>query len=98
MMAWCLPIWTFPTFIVLSSPLNVLVREDDSLSVFLLGRLGVNVRGLRGEVAKALKPYGLESFAEQLPAYWGEQPYIISAGIRYRGHDSKLRPFDLIDD
>ena len=30
--------------------LNVLVREDDSLSVFLLGRVGVNVRGLRGEV------------------------------------------------
>ena len=33
--------------------LNVLVREDDSLSVFLLGRVGVNVRGLRGEVERA---------------------------------------------
>ena len=36
-----------------------------------------------GEVAKALKPYGLESFAEQLPAYWGEQPY--TAGPTYLG-------------
>ena len=36
-----------------------------------------------GEMAKALKPYGLESFAEQLPAYWGEQPY--TAGPTYLG-------------
>ena len=35
--------------------LNVLVREDDSLSVFLLGRVGVNVRGLRGEVERAVR-------------------------------------------
>ena len=34
-------------------------------------------------MAKALKPYGLESFAEQLPAYWGEQPY--TAGPTYLG-------------
>ena len=38
--------------------LNVLVREDDSLSVFLLGRVGVNVRGLRGEVERAAPCFG----------------------------------------
>ena len=30
--------------------LAVLIREDDSLATFLLGRVGVNVRGLRDEV------------------------------------------------
>ena len=30
--------------------LAVLIREDDSLSTFLLGRVGVNVRSLRDEV------------------------------------------------
>lgn len=27
-----------------------------------------------GKVAEALKPYGLEGIAEQLPAYWGSSP------------------------
>lgn len=36
-----------------------------------------------GEVAKALRPYGMESVAEQLPAYWGEQPY--TGGPTYLG-------------
>ena len=35
--------------------LSVLLREDDSLSVFLLGRVGVNVRGLRSEVDRAVR-------------------------------------------
>ena len=34
--------------------LNVLIREDDSLSTFLLGRVGVNVRGLRDEVERTV--------------------------------------------
>ena len=34
--------------------LAVLIREDDSLATFLLGRVGVNVRGLRGEVDRAV--------------------------------------------
>ncbi|WP_295961416.1 ATP-dependent chaperone ClpB [uncultured Alistipes sp.] len=34
--------------------LSVLVREDDSLATFLLGRVGVNVRGLRDEVGRAV--------------------------------------------
>ena len=34
--------------------LGVLIREDDSLCTFLLGRVGVNVRGLRGEVEQAI--------------------------------------------
>ena len=34
--------------------LSVLVREDDSLGAFLLGRVGVNVRGLREEAARAV--------------------------------------------
>jgi len=34
--------------------LSVLVREDDSLGTFLLGRVGVNVRGLREEAARAV--------------------------------------------
>lgn len=34
--------------------LAVLIREDDSLSTFLLGRVGVNVRGLRDEVERAV--------------------------------------------
>ncbi|HJI20089.1 ATP-dependent chaperone ClpB [Alistipes sp.] len=34
--------------------LSVLVREDDSLATFLLGRVGVNVRGLRDEANRAV--------------------------------------------
>ncbi len=34
--------------------LSVLIRDDDSLSTFLLGRVGVNVRGLRDEVQRAV--------------------------------------------
>ena len=34
--------------------LSVLVREDDSLAMFLLGRVGVNVRGLRDEAGRAV--------------------------------------------
>ncbi|WP_417016642.1 ATP-dependent chaperone ClpB [Alistipes sp.] len=34
--------------------LAVLIREDDSLATFLLGRVGVNVRGLREEVDRAV--------------------------------------------
>ncbi|MDE5707715.1 MAG: hypothetical protein K2H69_06135, partial [Alistipes sp.] len=34
--------------------LATLLREDDSLSVFLLGRVGVNVRGLRAETDRAV--------------------------------------------
>ena len=34
--------------------LGVLIAEDDSLSTFLLGRVGVNVRKLRGDVAAAI--------------------------------------------
>ena len=34
--------------------LSVLIREDDSLGTFLLGRVGVNVRGLREEVNRAV--------------------------------------------
>ncbi|MBS7025962.1 ATP-dependent chaperone ClpB [Alistipes sp.] len=34
--------------------LSVLVREDDSLAAFLLGRVGVNVRGLRDEAGRAV--------------------------------------------
>ncbi|MEG0789457.1 MAG: ATP-dependent chaperone ClpB [Alistipes sp.] len=33
--------------------LSILLREDDSLSTFLLGRVGVNVRTLRDEVTQA---------------------------------------------
>ena len=35
--------------------LSVLIAEDDSLSAFLLGRVGVNVRSLREEVRKAVE-------------------------------------------
>ena len=35
--------------------LSVLIAEDDSLSAFLLGRVGVNVRSLREEARKALE-------------------------------------------
>ena len=34
--------------------LATLIREDDSLSTFLLGRVGVNVRSLRDEVGRAV--------------------------------------------
>ncbi len=34
--------------------LSVLVREDNSLAAFLLGRVGVNVRGLREEAERAV--------------------------------------------
>ena len=34
--------------------LAALIREDDSLSTFLLGRVGVNVRSLRDEVGRAV--------------------------------------------
>ena len=35
--------------------LSVLIAEDDSLSAFLLGRVGVNVRSLREEACKAVE-------------------------------------------
>ena len=35
--------------------LSVLIREDDSLAAFLLGRVGVQVRGLRDEVTRAVE-------------------------------------------
>ena len=35
-------------------PLSVLVREDDSLAAFLLGRTGVNVKQLRDDVQRAV--------------------------------------------
>ncbi|MEG1405176.1 MAG: ATP-dependent Clp protease ATP-binding subunit, partial [Alistipes sp.] len=35
--------------------LSVLIREEDSLATFLLGRVGVNVRGVRDEVARAVE-------------------------------------------
>ncbi len=35
--------------------LSVLIREDDSLAAFLLGRVGVNIRGLRDEAARAVE-------------------------------------------
>ncbi len=36
--------------------LAVLIREDDSLATFLLGRVGVNVRGLRDETSAPSAP------------------------------------------
>ena len=35
--------------------LSVLIAEDDSLSSFLLGRVGVNVRSLRSQTDEALQ-------------------------------------------
>ena len=34
--------------------LSVIIKEDDSLGAFLLGRVGVNVRTLRDEVSRAV--------------------------------------------
>ena len=34
--------------------LSVLIRDDDALCTFLLGRVGVNVRGLRDEADRAV--------------------------------------------
>ena len=46
--------------------LGALVAEDDSLGAFLLGRVGVNVRSLRGEVAEAVRA---------LPKVEGGEPF-----------------------
>ena len=37
--------------------LSVLIRDDDALCTFLLGRVGVNVRGLRGRPAETCGRY-----------------------------------------
>ena len=50
--------------------LGVLVAEDDSLGAFLLGRVGVNVRTLRGEVAEQVRT---------LPKVEGGEPFFSNA-------------------
>ena len=52
--------------------LSVLIREDDSLGTFLLGRVGVNVRGLREEVNRAV----------------GTLPRVEGAGEQYFSQDA----------
>ena len=46
--------------------LATLIAEEDSLGAFLLGRVGVNVRSLRGEVAEAM---------QALPKVEGGEPF-----------------------
>ncbi len=46
--------------------LSTLVAEDDSLGAFLLGRVGVNVRSLRGELSEAVR---------SLPKVEGGEPF-----------------------
>ena len=52
--------------------MSVLIREDDSLGTFLLGRVGVNVRGLREEVNRAV----------------GTLPRVEGAGEQYFSQDA----------
>lgn len=60
---------------------------DESLNLFVPNLMGgaSDAGGFArdGKVADSLRPYGARSLAQQLPSYWGDQPY--TAGPTYLG-------------
>ena len=67
--------------------LAVLIREDDSLSTFLLGRVGVNVRSLRDEVGRAVASLPrVEGGGEQFFA----QEHLLLALVAERGQAADI--------
>ncbi|MEG2612003.1 MAG: ATP-dependent chaperone ClpB [Alistipes sp.] len=62
--------------------LRVLIGEEDSLATFLLGRVGVNVRGLRDEVSRAVEALPrVEGASEQF--FSQETSKVIQRGVDF---------------
>ena len=65
--------------------LGALVAEDDSLGAFLLGRVGVNVRSLRGEVAEAVRALPKVEGGE--PFFAGDTSKVVQRAIDFVSAD-----------
>ena len=63
--------------------LSVLIKDDDSLGVFLLGKVGVNVRTLRDEVAKSLDSIPRVSGGNGEQFFSGDTSKVIQRGVDF---------------
>ena len=63
--------------------LSVLIKGDDSLGVFLLGKVGVNVRTLKDEVAKALDSIPRVSGGNGEQFFSGDTSKVIQRGVDF---------------
>ena len=63
--------------------LSELIKDDDSLGTFLLGRVGVNVRTLKDEVAKALDSIPRVSGGNGEQFFSGDTSKVIQRGVDF---------------
>ncbi len=63
--------------------LSVLIKDDDSLGTFLLGRVGVNLRTLKDEVAKALDSIPRVSGGNGEQFFSGDTSKVIQRGVDF---------------
>ena len=63
--------------------LSVLIKDDDSLATFLLGKVGVNVRTLKDEVAKALDSIPRVSGGNGEQFFSGDTSKVIQRGVDF---------------
>ena len=63
--------------------LSVLIKDDDSLATFLLGKVGVNVRTLKDEVAKALDSIPRVSGGNGEQFFSGDTSKLIQRGVDF---------------
>ena len=63
--------------------LSVLIKEDDSLGAFLLGKVGVNVRTLRDEVARSLDSIPRVSGGNGEQFFSGDTSKVIQRGVDF---------------
>ena len=61
----------------------MLIKDDDSLGTFLLGRVGVNLRTLKDEVAKALDSIPRVSGGNGEQFFSGDTSKVIQRGVDF---------------